>query len=587
MPAETLLSLVNVKLNGTPASTDFLTALRFVEVDASLHMPAMATLEIADKTKNWVDDASLAIGKEIEISTIGNGEVGESTLNVIFKGVISAHEPRFDSASLYFPMVVRAYDRLHLLHRGSITEAFTSVTDSDVAKKVIQAAGLSADVTATTVTNDHMMRGDLSSHELLQLLARRNGFVTYTDGSTVHWKRADQLNFPTVAVEFGKELLEFRPVVSTTGQVNEVQVSGWDRKQKRSVTGTAATPDWALSAPANVPRGPAAAQSQFSSAKLHISEPIQQQAAADTLAHSTFNRMAASDLTGEGVMHGNSKVMPGGKLTISKVGARFGGTYLVTRVRHVWGFGEAHLTNFWLGGMTSGTIGTLLSDDIRRPMSQSAIAATVQIAVVTNNTDPDGLGRVKLKYPALSESVESFWAPVVSAGAGNDRGFFVLPEVNDEVLVSFVNGDLNQPYVLGGLWNGKDKTPTAQSAAASSSGVEIREFKTRVGHVLRFTDKQGSEKIELIDKTGKNSLVIESAAGKFTINCEGPMTIKAGADVKIEATGNVDVKANAEVKVSGATVNVEATGKLGLKAPMIEIAGSGMVKISGGMVQLN
>ena len=579
---------MHIKIGGSDAPVAMMEALRRVEIDRSLHLPGMATIEIVDSELKWVDDTSIAVGAEIEISFKSNRQIdGEAAPeSLVFKGVISAHEPEYVSQDQYCIMVIRAYDRLHLLHRGTGTKTFLNSTDSDVASSVIGEAGLSAQVQSTSTTHDHIFRGDLSSYEFLQQLARRNGFIVLFDGGSVHWKPADALNFATVTAEYGKDLIEFRPVLSSTGQVNEVSVQGWDPAQKTVVTATVTSPTLAPTSTGEK-RGPALAQSAFNSSKLHIGSHHSKQPVAQAIATATLNRFAASDMTAEGILFGNPAIKPGGKLVVQKVGTRFSGTYLVTRVRHTYTVEDALMTHVALGGMTSGTLGTLITDNPADTRSRSAIASGVAVGIVTNNNDPDDSGRVKVKFPWLSDQDESSWAPVMGIGAGDKRGFYVLPEVNDEVLVAFANADLNHPYVIGGLWNGRDKTPSPVGTAVSGGAVVVRELKTRVGHVLRFTDTSGSEKIELIDKTNKNSLVIESSSGNFTINCTGAMTIKAGQDVKIEASANVDIKATAEVKVHGASISVEATGKLGLKAPSIEIAGSGMVKISGPMVQIN
>ena len=83
------------------------------------------------------------------------------------------------------------------------------------------------------------------------------------------------------------------------------------------------------------------------------------------------------------------------------------------------------------------------------------------IGIVTNNKDPDGVGRVRVKFPALSDQEESWWARVVDAGRRLPAGLMFMPQIDDEVLVGFEHGDLRRPFVLGGLWGAKAKPPTA------------------------------------------------------------------------------------------------------------------------------
>lgn len=182
----------------------------------------------------------------------------------------------------------------------------------------------------------------------------------------------------------------------------------------------------------------------------------------------------------------------------------------------------------------------------------------VAVGIVTNNKDPDGMGRIKMKFPWLSDDHESWWARVGTPMAGNDRGAYFLPEVDDEVLVAFEHGDVRFPYVLGSLWNGKDKPPTNNDDGKNN----IREIKSRCGHIIRFDDTDADEKIEVIDKNS-NSITLKSSDNSITITCNGRMKLHAvgieissDSDVKIQANSTMDVTASATLTVKGATVNI-------------------------------
>jgi uncharacterized protein involved in type VI secretion and phage assembly len=192
----------------------------------------------------------------------------------------------------------------------------------------------------------------------------------------------------------------------------------------------------------------------------------------------------------------------------------------------------------------------------------------VVVGVVTNTQDPDGMGRVKVKFPWLSDADESNWARIAVPMAGKERGIYFLPEVDDEVLVAFEHGDARFPYVVGALWNGTDAPPAKNDDGKN----DIRVIKSRSGHVIRLTDKDGEEKIELIDKSEKNSIVFDTAKNTITITTDKDITlsasqgtikldaqkieIKSSADTKIEAGAGMDVKASGEMNIKGATVNI-------------------------------
>lgn len=192
----------------------------------------------------------------------------------------------------------------------------------------------------------------------------------------------------------------------------------------------------------------------------------------------------------------------------------------------------------------------------------------VVIGIVTNNCDPDGMHRVKLRFPWLSESDESHWARVVTPMAGKDRGAYFLPEVDDEVLVAFEHGSVDHPCVVGSLWNGRDQPPENNDKGSN----DHRGFKSRSGHVLRLGDAAGKECVEIIDKTGSNRIVITSSDNKITIEAAGDIVItstggkitlsaigveiKSQTDVKVQAGTTIDVKANAQVAIQGALIKL-------------------------------
>lgn len=192
----------------------------------------------------------------------------------------------------------------------------------------------------------------------------------------------------------------------------------------------------------------------------------------------------------------------------------------------------------------------------------------VTVGVVTNNKDPDSLGRVKVRFPWLSDEDESHWARVLTPMAGKERGLYLLPEVDDEVLVAFEHGDVQFPYILGALWNGQDPPPEANDDGANNR----RTLKSRSGHLIRLDDTDGAEKIEVIDKSGNNHIVISTSDNTITISADADITIQSGngklilkgngveitsqAGVKIESSQTMDVKSSAQLNLKGSVVNI-------------------------------
>lgn len=198
----------------------------------------------------------------------------------------------------------------------------------------------------------------------------------------------------------------------------------------------------------------------------------------------------------------------------------------------------------------------------------------VAIGIVTDNKDPEGMGRAKVKFPWVESEGDSHWARISTLMAGKDRGAVFLPEIEDEVLVAFDKGDIRHPYILGALWNGQDNPPETNSDGKNN----IRKIKSRSGHEIIFNDDDsgkkekieihtkgkhqiilddsaGSEKILIQDKTGSNKITIDSNLKSISIESDLQMKIKS-TKISIEASAAMTIKAGGTLTIQGALVKI-------------------------------
>lgn len=188
------------------------------------------------------------------------------------------------------------------------------------------------------------------------------------------------------------------------------------------------------------------------------------------------------------------------------------------------------------------------------------------IGIVTNNEDPDGLARVRVRLTWQAEGEESFWARIITPMAMADKGVFFLPEVGDEVMVGFERGDMSHPYIMGSVWNGQ-ATPPETNADGNN---DVRMIRTRSGHELRFFDgdppsvelKLEDGKHLLIDDQGVtleddqgNLLKIETSSGAITIESSSKLNLKSQT-ISIEAGASMDIKASGTLTLKGAMVQI-------------------------------
>lgn len=216
----------------------------------------------------------------------------------------------------------------------------------------------------------------------------------------------------------------------------------------------------------------------------------------------------------------------------------------------------------------------------------------VTVGLVTNNKDPEGLGRVKVKFPWLSAQEESYWARILTPMAGNGRGIYFLPEVDDEVLVAFEQGDMNFPYILGALWNGQDKPPGKNDDGKNNQKI----IKSRSGHMIVLDDTNGKEKIIIQDKTGNNKIVIDSKENTMNIKVEKDLTIETKGKITLKSSDNdVSIQCkNLSIKTqenyqleAGKNCTVKAKAKYQLEAQSgLGIKCSAGVKVNDGSLEV-
>lgn len=197
--------------------------------------------------------------------------------------------------------------------------------------------------------------------------------------------------------------------------------------------------------------------------------------------------------------------------------------------------------------------------DSRQPAGLGGRWYGVFPALVTEITDPDGQGRVKISLPWSPDADGAaceLWARLATLMGGNNRGSWFIPDVNDEVLVAFEGGDPRRPYVLGGLWNGRDTPPESMDGAGNNHKKVIR--------------SRNGVKVTLDDQDGQEKLILETPGGQKVTLRDGPGSVEI-----VDSNGN-----SVRFEASGITFNT--SGRFSLTASMVEISAS-MVKVDAGM----
>jgi phage baseplate assembly protein gpV len=468
-------------------------------------------------------------------------------------------------------------------------------------------------VDTTSVSYPWILQYNQTNMEFLLSRAERIGYQVFVADGKLHFKKGDYTRGGSVPeLAYGEELMTFQPRFTASHQSDQMIVHGWDAKGKAALTSTK-TPNSGLNQGGMSQTGGDKAKSAFSAAsEIVVDDPVATVNEANALADGLSNDISREFVQAEGVCAGDPRVLAGTKIKIQNVGTRFSGHYFVTAATHVY-TANGYETRFSITGRHPNTLSYLLNSGNGHGPAHGLVQGVVT-AQVTNLTDPDDLGRVKVKYPwmplASGAEIESDWVRVAPPMAGAERGLLYLPEIDDEVLIAFEHGNVHRPYIVGALWSTTDKPPEANATATADGKVNQRILKTRAGHLVILDDKQGEEQISVTsksghqvilndksgsesitvkDKTGNNSMVIDSSQNSMTINVDGDFNVTAKGKVTIKSTGNMtlDSSANGTVK-SGGNMTVQSTGNMEAKATgNLSLKGTGMTELKGNMTTVD
>jgi phage protein D len=604
-------------------------------VDTSLHRPDMFELTFLDREGAVLTLSMLNIGAEVSISV---GQMPDETELIV--GEVTSIEGDYDNLSHY--TIIRGYEHSHRLQKARRSRTFLDSSDGDIARKVAKDAGLKlGDISDPGVTHKYVAQVAQTDWEFLKGRAAEIGYDVRVVGGKFTFgpapgmpagglggmadAAAGALGFGANTLTFGGNLRWLRPRVTSGGIVPEAEVRVWDPDGVAVVSSVAPLKtksadideDPAALATAHgglIPGLPAVSIPGLPSfgdvsnnAYAVVSHPLAwgsaAQSAADAVAKGTAEHVASSFAEAEGMVLSAPGVVAGAKVTLEKVPDPFAGDWYVTTARHTMEEESGYQVRFEVSGRHDRSLHGLVSGSSENRRARGLIDGLVP-GIVTDISDDQKMGRVKVALPWLAPDFETDWARVVMPGLGAGYGTVALPEVKDEVLVGFEFGDPRRAYVLGGLWNGNTKLelggdPVKQGALGGM--IVKRGSVSRLGHKI-LVDDDGDGKvppsksgITIGTKDDKIMIQYDEVNKKITILCDSSAPPAAIEIKQNGANGSITIEqagANGTLTLkSGGNVNVEAAapGKLTLKGGMgVAIdGGGGMVELKGTQVKLN
>ena len=546
------VALYTILIDGEQLDERLANRIREVRILNYLRLPDVCTFTATfarptDGTPQPVDEHPFAIGSRLEVKL---GAREELTTKTLFKGDVVSLDADFGPGSI--ELLVRGLDSSHALQRSRHVRTFQNQTASDIVEKIVHEAGFDSRTDPSGDPYEFLQQDNETDWDFIWRLAERIGFEFVVEDGTAHFRRQTSNDTP-VELDWPGKLWSFNPRVSAIQQVKEVTLAAQDPKTKEALEATASSPTQTT----NIGIDRDTVQAAFDDATVHIAtELVQSNAEGQAVAQALLDKLANAYVAAEGVCDGDPRIKAGATVSVSGVGQKFGGAYRVAAATHVLRGGGTYETRF--ATTAAHTLLAAVGSSGDGAGAAPRFGAQLVIGVVTNNRDPDDIGRVRVHYPALGPDVESAWARVVTPSAGNGRGIMMLPVVGEEVLIGFEHDDTARPYVLGSLFNGVDKPGDDLLGGYDGS------FALRSDHRVHIT-----------------------AAEDMALNADGQLTIEAQGNIALSGANDLAIKGQKLSITGDVEIAIEANTRLTLKCgpSQVQLSSAG-VTVSGPMINL-
>jgi Rhs element Vgr protein len=518
-------------------------------------------------------DDDLVPGTEMEIAM---GYHAKS--KTVFKGIIIKHTIK-SGKNKHSILMIEGKDKAVKLTLARKNHCFIDKSDKDIIQTIISRSGYGGNLEMDSTTGQHkeMVQYNASDWDFIVSRAEMNGMLVLTDDNKLVIKSPDTKQEPAKEVTYGIDVIEFESEIDASSQLKKVNSHAWNYKDQKIED----SPD------ANIPfkeSGNLKADNLAEALgvkEYHLFHPGSlNKEELKSWSNSTLLKSRLAKATGRITTKGTTEIKPGQVIKLNGFSKRFNGNVFVTGVRQ--NFGES----IWETDIQFGLPDQWFyerEDIIEKPAAGLIPGINgLQIGIVMQlENDPDNQFRVKIKLPMV-DMTGGIWARVSSLDAGNGRGSFFRPEINDEVVVGFLNDDPRHAIILGMLNSNAKPAPFQAKDSNHEKG-----FITRSKMKFVFNDDKKTltietpkgKKIEVNDDS--DSIILsDQHKNKVSMKSDG-VTIESGKDISLKAaSGNIKMEAiNIEAKAN-AKFSAQANAQAELKA-------SGPVMVKGAIVNIN
>jgi Rhs element Vgr protein len=584
-PAPVDLNTVTIKVNGEQIRPQY--HIMAITVSKMVNKIPVAQITIADgdvaqQCFAISDSEDFIPGNEIEIQSGYHSQ--EST---IFKGIIVSQnvKARKNRTSV---LIVTCKDIAVKMIRGRKSSIYKEKKDSEIIEDILCTYGFDCVVESTDVTHKEVVRYSATDWDFIVTRAEYNCKLVFVDDGVVTVQCPDTGQDPALSLVYGATIMEFEADMSATDQIAGTKSASWDFSSQEIIEEEGDEPD--ISGPGNI-GGVDLAEVLGTDAIIQCHGGAIADVELKAWADAKLVKSRLARIIGRVTCQGFADIKPGMVLELGGIGERFNGNAYVTGVKHDIS------TRNWETQIQFGLSPQWFSEsnDISNTPASGLLPSVsgLQIGIVTDiASDPDNEFRVRVKIPIVDPEDEGVWARVASIDAGENRGVFFRPEIEDEVVIGFFNNDPRDPVILGLLHSSAKPAPLAIEESNALKGIVTRSemkmlfndedifFSVETPNGNKITISDADAGIVLIDENSNtvtmNSdgvIVEESNGNTITMNSDGVtvedssgntisltssgVSIESASDMKLAAGGSFKIEASGSVTIEGSAVEVK------------------------------
>ncbi|MHA7059797.1 type VI secretion system tip protein VgrG [Aquimarina sp. M1] len=516
------------------------------------------------------NEGLLIPGTEIEI-TAGY----HSDEEMVFKGIVIKHNIKIRTNGSY--LILECKDETVKLTIGRKSKYFYENKDSGIIEEIVDAYGINKEIEATNHEHKELVQYNISDWDFIVTRAQANGKLCFVDDGKLTIKKPDFSLEPIETVTFGATILDLDAEIDARHQIDKVTSYSWNYADQEIVEAEGADPAVALNgnlAPSDLSSVIALENLELRHGGTLSTAELQDWSDAKWM----FQQL--SKIRGRVKFQGIPAVKPGVILNLQGVGDRFNGKIYITGVSHHISEGN------WTVDAQFGINPKWFSETYEiNAMPASGLLSAIcglQVGIVSQlEEDPDGEDRILVQIPIVNSEEQGIWCRVASLDAGENRGAFFRPEIEDEVIVGFINDDPNDGVVLGMLHSSAKPAPITATDDNHEKG-----FITRSEMKVLFDDDKKSISIET--PAGKK-MVLDEDAGSISIEDDNGNVITIDdSGIVIESASDINMTASGDVNIEGTNVNITASAQFKAEGSAgVEMSSSATATLKGSLVQIN